>query len=95
MPKVSVFYSPVQIVKPLDIIENEELVLRENELVFLLKHIIKIETKVDKIAVRKYEKDKVVKKKDFIVIMDMKEKKKCTDFEDAITSIEGEEDYET
>lgn len=89
-PNVSIFYSPIQIVKPLDIIENEELVLRENEIVFLLKEKISIETKEEKIAVKKYEKDGIEKKKNFVVVTNMKEKNKCIYYENRITAKESE-----
>lgn len=90
LPNVPIYYSPVQIIKPLDIVDNEELVVRENDVVFLMKHKVNIQTKTDKISVVKYEKDKVVKKKDFIAIMDMKEKSTCIYYEDMISSIESE-----
>lgn len=90
LPNVPVYYSPVQILKPLDIVENEELVVRENEIVFLLSHKVNIKQKQNGIKVTKYEKDKVIKKKDYIVVVEMKEKNSCTYYEDTISSIESD-----
>lgn len=91
LPNTPIYYSPVQIVKPLDIVDKDDLVLRENDYVFSLKHRLTIETKPEKINVIRYEKDKVVKKKDFIVIMEMKEKSTCMYYEDNISVLEGDE----
>lgn len=90
LPDTPIYYSPVQIVKPLDIVDKEELVLRENDFVFVLKHRLNIQTNLNKINVIRYEKDKVVKKKDFISIIEMKEKSTCVYYEDMISSIESD-----
>lgn len=86
---VPVYYSPVQIVKPLDIVENVELDLRENEVVFLLHQTVNIESDSRKIKVVKYEKDKVVKRKDCIAVTDMKEKSICVYLKDVVEPLES------
>ena len=85
----NIYYSPIQILKPLDILENNELVLRENEMFFLLKHKVNIQTTDDKICVVKYNKNKVIKKKDYICITEMKVKNECIFYNDVITKKEG------
>ena len=88
MTDTPVYYSPVQIVRPLDIVENIELDLRENEFVFLLSDTINIKLKNEKINVINYEKEKVVKRKDFIAVTQMKEKSNCLYYEDIVEKIE-------
>lgn len=84
MPKVPLFYSPINIVKQLDIIESTELIERENDTIFLLRNQISRETKKEKIVVTKFEKEKVQKKKEYIVVTEMKEKNNCNYYEDRI-----------
>jgi len=84
MPKVPLFYSPINIVKQLDIIESTELIERENDTIFLLRNQINRETKKEKIVVTKFEKEKVQKKKEYIVVTEMKEKNNCNYYEDRI-----------
>ena len=86
MPGAPIYYSPVNIVKQLDIIESTELVERENDTIFLLGSKVNIETKSSKIVVVKYEKEKVLNKKDYIVVTEMKEKNRCHYYEDKIYS---------
>lgn len=90
MPNVALYYSPVHIVKPLDIVDNMELVLRENFMLFMLKSKVDINNSLKKVNVIKYEKDKIVKKRDIIVIMNMKETKKCVYYEDLVKVSDGE-----
>jgi len=90
MPNVSLYYSPVHIVKPLDIVDNMELVLRENTMLFILKSKVTIDSNINKVNVIKYEKDKIVKKRDIIVVMNMKENKKCVYYEDIVKVNEGD-----
>lgn len=87
---VSLYYSPIQIVKPLDVLEVSELDVKENETLFMLQNKVKVETKRERIPVVKYKKDKVVKVDDFIVIIEMNENNKCIYYEDFITSLESE-----
>lgn len=84
MPGSPLYYSPINIVKQLDIIESTELVERENETIFLVRNKVNIETKSNKITVVKYEKEKVINKKEYIVVTEMKEKNRCNYYEDRI-----------
>lgn len=84
MPNAPLYYSPINIVKQLDIIESTELVERENDTIFLVRNKINIETKNSKITVVKYEKEKVMNKKEYIVVTEMKEKNRCNYYEDRI-----------
>lgn len=89
MPKTPLYYSPVNIVKQLDIIESTELVERENDTIFLLRNKVNIETKSGKIIVAKFEKEKVLNKKEYIVVTEMKEKNHCNYYEDRIYNKEN------
>lgn len=84
MPGAPLYYSPINIVKQLDIIESTELVERENETIFLLKNKVHIETKSSSVVVVKYEKEKVSNKKEYIVVTEMKEKNRCNYYDDRI-----------
>lgn len=88
-PKATIYYSPVNIVKQLDIIENTELVERENDTVFLLKNKVNIKTKQEKIEVKRYEKGKTIQEKDYLLITQMKEKCICNFYEDKIYNKEN------
>ena len=89
MPKAPIYYSPVNIVKQLDIIESTELVERENDTIFLMRNKINVETKSGKIIVAKFEKEKVLNKKEYIVVTEMKEKNHCNYYEDRIYNREN------
>lgn len=82
--KAPLYYSPINIVKQLDIIDNNELIERENDTLFLLKDKIDIKSKQEKKVVVKYEKDKIIKRKDYVVISAMKEKTRCDYYEDML-----------
>ncbi len=85
---IPLFYSPVQIIKPLDIVENNELVLREKDTLFVLKDYLQIQEKRDKIKVTNYKKDKIIKRKNYVLVSMMKEKNKCTYFKDTFLPLE-------
>ena len=90
LPKVPLYYSPVSIVKVVDILENTELVERENETIFLLKNKISIKTKPDKAMVVKYEIDHFIKRKDYNLVSTVKEKNKAIYYEDMVYNKESE-----
>ena len=87
---ISIYYSPVQIVKPLDVLEVSELEVKENEMLFLLQQKVKIDTNEKKVFVVKYKKDKIMKKEDFVAIINMNEQNKCVYYEDVVSSLESE-----
>lgn len=80
-----IYYSPVAIIRNIDILDTNELVVRENESVYLLTERVQFTTLDSSCSVVKYAKDKVSKKKDFIVIENMKEKEKYIYYSDIIT----------
>lgn len=94
MPSANIFYSPINIVKQLDIIESTELVERENDTLFLLKNKVTIETKSDKMEVVRFEKGKISNQKEYIVVTEMKGKNKCYYYEDRIYAKENGGLYE-
>ncbi len=93
-PNVPIYYSPVQIIKSLDIIENKELVVRENEILWTLKDKINIETndKVKKVV--NYKKDRVIKRKNVIIVTDMKVENECIYYEDLLSPFKNGGRYE-
>lgn len=94
-PNVSIYYSPINIIKQLDIVDHNELLERENDTIFLLKEKIYCKTKENKVVVAKYEKDKIIKRKDYVVITDMKEKNRCSYYEDMVYNKEDGGLYES
>lgn len=83
MPNVPLYYSPVSIICQLDIVNNSELVERENDTIFFLKDRVGIKEKKEKIEVTKYELEKDIKDK-ITVVHDLKEKNRCCYYEDLI-----------
>lgn len=83
-PNTPFYYSPVEIVSKIDILDNTELMERDNDAIFLLKEKIKTERKKDKLVVVKYEKETVLNKKDYVVVSSMKEKSRCNYYENMI-----------
>jgi hypothetical protein len=79
------YYSPVYITKPLDIIENNNLEIKNSDSLFLLNSKISIKTDTNPVIVTQYERDKVSKKKDYIIINNMKENNKHYYYNDSIT----------
>ena len=59
-------------------------------MLFILKSKVTIDSNINKVNVIKYEKDKIVKKRDIIVVMNMKENKKCVYYEDIVKVNEGD-----
>ncbi len=89
MPNVLLYYSPVAITRQLDIVNDYELVERNTDIIFLLKDRIKIQTSETSKTVVKYEIEKS-KKKDYTIIESVKEKNKCTYYNDMIYNKDGE-----
>lgn len=90
-PNVCLYYSPIEVVKNIDILDNTELVDRENNSIFLLNSKVSHQKSNEKVVVTKYEKDKVINKKDYVVITNVNSKNKCTYYEDLIYNKESEE----
>lgn len=93
MPNVPLYYSPVSIIRQLDIMNNNELVERTTDTIFLLKDMVNIKTSDNKTLVVKYEKDKVVKE-DCVIVRSLKEKSRCCYYEDMIYNKEDGGLYE-
>ena len=89
-PNVPIYYSPIQIVKPLDILDNIELDVRENNVLFLMQYQVNIKTNPKFVKVVHYEKESVVKKEEVIIIRSMKMKNTCIFYEDNIFPKESE-----
>ncbi len=89
-PNVPIYYSPIQIVKPLDILDNIELDVRENNVLFLMQYQVNIKTNPKFVKVVHYEKESVVKKEEVIIIRSMKVKNTCIFYEDNIFPKESE-----
>lgn len=83
MPNVPIYYSPISIIRQLDIVNNNELVERENDTIFLLKDMVSIRTNEEKTVVVKYEKDKVIQE-DCKIVQSLKEKNRCNYYKDMI-----------
>ncbi len=90
LPKIPLYYSPVSIVKVVDILENVELVERDNEMIFLLKNKISIKTQQEKVMVVKYEKENLIKRKDYNLVSSVKEKNRCIYYVDMLYNKETE-----
>ncbi len=83
-PETPFYYSPVEIVSKIDILDNTELLERESDMIFLLKEKIEVQRKPDKLVVVKYEKEKLENRKDYAVVLQMKEKSRCNYIENRI-----------
>ncbi len=81
MPNVPIYYSPVSVTRQLDIVNNNELVERETDTIFLLKDMVNIRSNNEKTTVVRYEKDKM-SKEDYITVHSLKEKSRCSYYED-------------
>lgn len=81
MPNVPIYYSPVSVIRQLDIVNNNELVERETDTIFLLKDMVSIREYKDKTTVVRYEKENV-SKEDCVIVHSLKEKSKCSYYED-------------
>jgi hypothetical protein len=86
---VSLYYSPIYISKPLDIIENTELEVKEGDFILMLKNKVIINTSEKSIIVVKYKKNKVIKKNNCVLVTEMKEKNKCSYYTDVIKNKEA------
>lgn len=93
MPNVPIYYSPVSVVRQLDIINNNELVERKNDTIFFIKEDVGIKNNHKKTTVVQYEKDKISKESYFIV-HSLKEKNRCEYYEDMIYNKEDGGLYE-
>ncbi len=89
-PETPFYYSPVEIVSKIDILDNTELLERESDTIFLLKEKIDVQRKPDKLVVVKFEKEKLEHNKDYTVILQMKEKSRCNYIENVIYKKQGE-----
>lgn len=83
-PETPFYYSPVEIVSKIDILDNTELLERESDTIFLLKEKIDVQRKPDKLVVVKFEKERLEHNKDYTVILQMKEKSRCNYIENVI-----------
>ncbi len=93
MPNVPIYFSPVCVTRQLDIMNNNELVVRNTDIIFLLKDRICIKTNEDKTEVVKYEKDRV-SKQNCTIVHSLREKNRCIYYEDMIYNIEDGNLYE-
>lgn len=93
MPNVPIYFSPVSITRQLDFMNNNELIERDTDTIFLLKDMVSIKTSDEKTEVVKYEKDKVSKDK-YTIVHSLKEKNRCTYYENMIYSREDGNLYE-
>lgn len=89
-PETPFYYSPVEIVSKIDILDNTELLERESDTIFLLKDKIEVQRKPDKLVVVKYEKEKLEHNKDYAIVLQMKEKSRCNYIENRIYKKQGE-----
>ena len=89
IPNVPIYYSPISITRQLDIVNNNELVERPNDTIFILKENVTIKTSEEHKTVVYYEKDKT-KKKEYMTVESLKEKNRCTYYEDRIYNRDGE-----
>lgn len=89
MPNVPIYYSPISITRQLDIVNNNELVERANDTIFILKENVTIKTSDEHKTVVYYEKEKT-KKKEYMIVEALKEKNRCTYYEDRIYNRDGE-----
>ena len=89
MPNVPIYYSPISITRQLDIVNNNELVERPNDTIFILKENVTIKTSEEHKTVVYYEKDKT-RKKEYMIVESLKEKNRCTYYEDRIYNRDGE-----
>ncbi len=89
-PETPFYYSPVEIVSKIDILDNTELLERESDTIFLLKEKIDVQRKPDKLVVVKFEKERLEHNKDYTVILQMKEKSRCNYIENVIYKKQGE-----
>lgn len=83
-PETPFYYAPIEVVPKIDILDHTELIVREIDTIFILKEKIKTERKDNKLVVVKYEKENSLKTKEYVIITSMKEKNKCTYYEDMI-----------
>lgn len=93
MPNVTLFYSPITIARQLDILNNNELVERENDTIFLLQETVAIKSNKQEIKVVYFEKEKV-SQDGYLIVHSLKEKNKCCFFEDRIYNKEDGGLYE-
>ncbi len=83
MPNVPLYYSPVSIIRQLDIINNNELIERKNDTIFLMKDKVCIKEEDKKTIVATFAKNQVTYN-NFTIVNSLKEKNKCTYYEDLI-----------
>lgn len=93
MPNAPIYYSPVTITRQLDIMNNNELVERKADTIFLLKDMITIKENEEKTVVINYEKENI-SRGEYTTVHSLKEKAKCCYFEDMIYSKEDRGLYE-
>ncbi len=70
-PKSIIYFSPISITKEIDIIPNDELVIRESSSLFVLKNKLNIKIDEEIKSINYYEKDKSNLKNDYIVVGDI------------------------
>ena len=90
MPNTLINYSPIQIVNPVDIVENRELEVKQNHMIFLLKEKVGFETSHESKKIVLYEKDKIINKQNYVIITNMREVNHCKYYEDKVFSFESE-----
>ena len=89
MPNVPLYYSPLTISRQLDIINNNELIERNTDTIFLLKNKVDINKSEEKQVVVQYEIAKM-RKKNYTIVETVKEKNRCTYYNDMIYNKVGE-----
>ncbi len=84
-PSISIYYSPIQIVRSLDIVNYEEFVVKDKPTIFLIKDRVAFQSKKQPKSVIRYEKNKFIQNDDFTIITDMKEMNKCIYYENFVS----------
>lgn len=81
MPNTPIYYSPVCITRQLDIVNNHELIERNNDTLFMLREEIVIKSKDNGTVVTKYEKEST-NKDECLIVHSLEEKNKCVYYEE-------------
>ncbi len=77
---ICLYYSPIQIVKSLDIMNYEELVIKNKESYFFLKDSVLLQDNANSRIVKKYEKE-LLETNNIQIVKKMKELNKCRYYE--------------
>lgn len=93
MPNVPIYYSPVSVIRQLDIVNNNELIERQTDTIFLLKDMVRIQETNEKTTVVRYEKENITQE-DCVVVNSLKEKSRCSYFENMFYNKEDGDLYE-